>query len=59
NPLRLQDRNASAQPAPFKDSLSVLINAWKRPSVVEYTRNGNPHPPPVRSCMHEAWRDTP
>ncbi|ETK78374.1 hypothetical protein L915_15577, partial [Phytophthora nicotianae] len=53
-------RNVSAQPVPFKDSLSVLIDAWKRLDAVEYTRNGNRRPPPVATVcgsVRQAWRD--
>ncbi|ETI48606.1 hypothetical protein F441_07391, partial [Phytophthora nicotianae CJ01A1] len=60
NPLRLQDRNVSAQPTPFTDNLSVLIDAWKRLDAVEYSRNGSP-PPVATVCgwVRQPWRDTP
>jgi hypothetical protein len=42
----------------FKDRLSDLINQWKNSDGVEYTRGGNPKPPPdhiVQTWVRDAW----
>ncbi|OWZ21105.1 hypothetical protein PHMEG_0004400 [Phytophthora megakarya] len=46
----------------FKDSISKLIEQWKRSDKVTYTKAGNPRAPDislVTSWVSQAWKETP